>query len=236
MSDDDLSLSGYSSGREPPPRVTQRWERPIADDDYARWREQWELDVYRRRARRSRPVLALFLAALAVFCMAFAVAPLFAFRAVRSAAQFGDVQALNQSVDYDAMRQSLRVQIRPASVERAPPTSVFRNPLDALRRAWEPVTPQADVNAYLSTEALASMMSGQGPTGVASEPRGLFGGPLPRVRYWGFERARLGVVDPQQRSRETVFTFQRRGLFDWRLVGVRLPQQVDPGGATAAGQ
>jgi hypothetical protein len=226
MSDDDLSLSGYSSGREPAPRMTERWERPVREDDYARWREEWELDVYRRRARRSRPALALFLAGLALFCTAFAVAPLFAFRAARSAAQFGDVQALSQSVDYDAVRQSLRVQIRPASVERAPPTSVFRNPLDALRRAWEPVTPQADVNTYLSTQALASMMSGLGAAGVSPEPRGLFGGPVPRVRYWGFERARLGVADPRQRSHETVFTFQRRGLFNWRLVGVRLPQQA----------
>jgi hypothetical protein len=159
-----------------------------------------------------------------VFCVAFALAPLFAFRAVRSAAQFGDLQALNASVDFDAVRQSLRVQVRPASVERAPPTSIFRDPLAALRRAWEPVAPQTDVNPYLSAAALASLTTGRGPSGTASPPSGLFGGPLPAVRYWGFERARLGVADPAAKGRETVFTFQRRTLFGWKLVGIRLPQ------------
>ena len=213
MRDDDVTLSGYSARPEPPPR----------DDDYDRWRAAYELDRRRGRPGRPRPLLTLFLTAAAIFCIAFALPPLFAFRAVRSAAQFGDVQALGESVDFDAVRQSLRVQVRPASVERAPPTSILRDPLTAIRRAWEPATPQADVDAYLSAAALASLTSGRGPDGVAPPPSGLFGGPVPRLRYWGFERARLGVVDPAQRDRETVFTFQRRSLFGWRLVGVRLP-------------
>lgn len=227
MSDDDLTLSGYSS-REP--RRPERWERPRAEgDDHERWREDYDRDRRVRRERRPRPVLALFLAGLVVFCIAFAAAPLFAFRAVRSAAQFGDTQALGESVDFDAVRQSLRVQVRPASVERAPPTSVFRDPLGALRRAWEPVTTQADVNPYLSAAALASLTTGRGQNGVAPPPpaglEGVFGGPIPRIRYWGFERARLAVADPARPSRETVFTFQRRTLFGWRLVGIRLPQE-----------
>jgi hypothetical protein len=228
MSDDDLTLSGYSS-REPS-RQPERWERPrVVEADYERWRENYDHDRQARRARKPRPVLTLFLAGLVIFCIAFAAAPLFAFRAVRSAAQFGDTQALSESVDFDAVRQSLRVQVRPASVERAPPTSIFRDPLAAIRRAWEPVSTQADVNPYLSAAALASLTTGRGSTGVAPAPPsgglgGLFGGPIPKVRYWGFERARLGVADPTHLNRETIFTFQRRSLFGWRLVGVRLPQ------------
>lgn len=211
--DDDLTLSGYSS-REP--RRPERWERPRAvDDDFEQWRAGYDHDRRARAPRKSRPILTLFLAGLVIFCIAFAVAPLMAFRAIRSAAQFGDVQALNESVDFDAVRQSLRVQVRPASVERAPPTSIFRDPLGALRRAWEPVSAQADVNPYLSAAALASLTTGRGQNGVAPPPTGVFGGPIPAVRYWGFERARLGVADPARPSRETVFTFQRRSLFGW---------------------
>lgn len=228
MSDDDLTLSGYSS-REP--RRPERWERPHAVGDGERWRENYDHD--RQMRRKPRPVLTLFLAGVVIFCIAFAVAPLMAFRAVRSAAQFGDVQALNESVDFDAVRQSLRVQVRPASVERAPPTSIFRDPLGALRRAWEPVTTQADVNPYLSAAALASLTAGRGQNGVAPPPSGVFGGPIPAIRYWGFERARLAVADPARRGRETVFTFQRKTLFGWRLVGVRLPQET-PGVAAPA--
>jgi len=236
MSDDDLTMSGYSSRPTPAPRpAPERWERPH-DEDYERWRASYDRGLPPpSRERRGRPILTLFLAGIVIFCIAFALAPLFAFRAVRSAAQFGDVQALNAQVDFDSVRQSLRVQVRPASVESAPPTSVFRDPMAALRRAMEPVTPQADVNPYLSAAALASLTTGRGQNGVAPPPEGLFGGPIPRVRYWGFERARLAVTDPARRDRETVFTFERRSLFGWRLVGVRLPQDIPTAAAPATG-
>jgi len=237
MSDDDLKLSGYSSrpearGRTPAARKaeprelelpSEPWERPQGGRTVLHAEYEQDLVVVRRRSRRPGVAGMVLLAAVAVFCIAFVVAPLFAFHSVRSAAQFGDVQALNEAVDFDAVRQSLRVQIRPASVEREPPTSVFLDPLAALRRAWEPVTAQSDVNAYLSADVLAALMNGREATAAVPPPEGLFGGPFPRVRYWGFDRTRLGVADPTSRGRETVFTFRRRGLFEWRLVGVLLP-------------
>ncbi len=143
---------------------------------------------------------------------------------MRSAAEFGDVQALAEAVDYNAVRESLRTQIRPASVERRPPADFFHDPLGVLRRAWEPVSPQTDVNPYLSPEALASLAEGRGPKGTKTGPGGgLFGGPIPVVRYWGFDRVRLGVADPDDRRRETIFTFAHSKPFTWRLVGIRLP-------------
>lgn len=227
MSKDDLTLSGYPSPNDPRPRAVERWERP--DDDYARWRAEYERDMMATRRRERRPGLfgVLVLTAIIVAGVAFVVAPLFAFRAVRSAAQFGDTQALAESVDFDAVRQSLRVQVRPASVEARPPTSIFRNPFEAMRRAVEPVTPQADVDPFLSAPALAALMSGRPADATPPEPAGLFGGPFPRVRYWGVDRARLGVVAPSGGA-ENVFTFARRGTFDWRLVGVKLPDQGAP--------
>jgi hypothetical protein len=232
MSKDDLTLSGYPRPSDPRPRAVERWERP--DDDYVRWRAEYERDLMATRRQGRRPSLfgALFLAAIVVGCIAFVVAPLFAFRAVRSAAQFGDVQALNESVDFDAVRQSLRVQVRPASVEARPPTSIFRNPFEAMRRAVEPVTPQADVNPFLTAPALAAMMSGLHEDARPPEATGIFGGPFPSVRYWGFDRARLGVSAPTGGA-ENVFTFARRGLFDWRLVGVKLPDEVPAPAARA---
>ena len=67
---------------------------------------------------------------------------------------------------------------------------------------------------------------------IDSLATGIFGGPFPRVRYWGFDRARLGVTAPTGGG-ENVFTFARRGLFDWRLVGVKLPDEVPAPSARA---
>ena len=122
-----------------------RWEQLDERlDEAARDRR---FDPYRSH-RKGRPLTVLVLAGLALAAAVFAVAPLFAFRAVRSAAEYGDVQALGQLIDYNAVRQSLRTQLRPASAERAPPADLLRDPLGALRRAWEPASPQADVESW----------------------------------------------------------------------------------------
>ena len=216
------------------PKQPPRWERVESRLD--RVARDPRVDPYddqnayaARPLRRSRPLLTLVLAALAVTGVVFAVAPVFAFRAVRSAAEFGDVQALGQLVDYNAVRQSLRTQIRPASAERGPPPDILRDPIGALRRAWEPVSPQTDVNTFLTPEALARLTQGRPPAGPRAAPgEGLFGGPVPAVKFWSTSRVRLGVADPGQRTRETLFTFERKALFSWRLVGVRLPDASPP--------
>jgi hypothetical protein len=217
--DDDLTLS--PDYRPAPKGGRKRWEAVDGRlDDAARDPRYDPYDGRRpARGRRSRPLLILFLVAVAVGCVSFAIAPLLAFRAVRSAAEFGDTKALSEVVDYNAVRESLRTQLRPSSAELRPPVDLLHDPLGALRRAWEPVSPQVDVDPLLTPESLAKAPK-LPPAG------GAFGGPIPAVRYWGFDRVRLGVADPAKPARETVFAFQRRTLFDWRLVAVRLPQET----------
>lgn len=179
--------------------------------------------------RRSRPLLALTLVGLAAAAIAFVVAPLFAFRAVRAAAEYGDVQALAELVDYPAVRQSLRVQLRPASIEKRGPADLLRDPVGTLRRAWEPVASQPDVEPLVTPEGLAALAQGRGPPQSGFRPTlggGLFGGPVPAVRFWGSERVRLGVRDPAAPGRQTILTFERKGLYAWRLAAIRLPESA----------
>jgi hypothetical protein len=225
--DDDLTLS--PDDRPPPRAGRKRWEAVDARLEHAAHDRRF--DPYSgpppQPAHRPRPLLAMLLILVAAICVSFAIAPLLAFRAVRSAAEFGDVGALSELVDYNAVRESLRTQLRPSSAELKPPADLLHDPLGALRRAWEPASPQADVDPLLTPTALAGLSEGRGPKAPRAAPaRGLFGGPIPAVRYWGFDRVRLGVADPHVPGRETVFAFQRHKLFDWRLVAVRLPQET----------
>lgn len=228
MDDDRLTLS--PDYRPDAAKTPRRWEKVDARLDRAARDPRYDPYEDTRRPRRAPgfrltlPVLILIAAVL--FCAGFATAPLLAFRAVRSAAQFGDVQALGELVDYNAVRESLRTQIRPASAEKQPPVDLLHDPLGALRRAWEPVSPQADVNPYLTPEAIAALSEGRGQAKPTPSAGGLFGGPVPAVLYWGFDRVRLGIADPARVTRQTIFTFQRRGMLTWRLVGVRLPQET----------
>jgi hypothetical protein len=151
---------------------------------------------------------------LAAALLAFFSAPWFALRAVQSAARDGDVQALAELVDYPAVRAGM--QPGGQAVALGPAPSVWADPIGAVRRAVTAERRAApEVERRLTPEGLHSL---------AGEPR-LF----PQVRHWGPNRVRFAV---RTEAGETLLSFQRRGVFRWRLVHLsppRLsPEFVDP--------
>lgn len=175
-------------------------------------------------------VLAIF-----VFAAAFATAPWFAFRALKAAAQYEDVQAIGQLVDFPAVRSSLTGQLvadTPAAQPEAP--SIWRDPLGALKKAIEPmVPPEPKVDRYLTVAGLSALTRGYAPGQVPPPPttepslgeqfRDSLRGPYPGIAYWDPNRVRISVKRPNGRGKVTIFTFERRELFTWKLVHIRLP-------------
>jgi len=163
----------------------------------------------------------LVLIAAIIFALAFASAPWFAFRALRSAAQNQDILALGELVDYNAVRGGLRSQIRPTARAQIPPPNIWNDPLGAMRRALEaPMEQPVQVDAFLTPAALARMADGRAPldrSPAVGAPR------FPMITYWDVNRCRIAVEDPAAPARRTIFTWQRRGLFAWKLVLIRLP-------------
>lgn len=171
----------------------------------------------------------LLLLAIVAAVIAFFAAPGVAFFAVRSAADAQDAAALARLVDYGAVRQSLRPQLagNPAAVAPAP--SFLEDPIGAVRSQLEQATPGAlpDADGYLTPAALAALTRGEGR--YASQRTAPVAGadsPLPSPVFWGVNRVRMAVEDDG--GSRTVFTFERRGLFEWRLVHIGLPEGVAP--------
>jgi hypothetical protein len=172
---------------------------------------------------------------IAVMAISFFAAPGVAFFAMRSAAETNDAGGLARLVDYAAVRQSLRPQLdgNPAAIAPAP--SFMEDPIGAVRRQIEQAAaPQApDVEVYLTPAALAALTRGEGryasqrATGPQPSPdETTTGGPMPRPVYWGMNRARMGVTD--EGGSQTIFTFERKGPFEWKLVHIGLPDGVAP--------
>lgn len=166
---------------------------------------------------------------------AFGTAPYFAFRALKAAARVDDVGAIGQLVDFPAVRASLTPQVagQPALAE---PPSIWRDPLGAMKQALEPLAPpEPRVDRYLTPRGLYALTLGYAPDDappIKPPPeqawdRTLEGvsEPFPSLLYWGPNRVRFQVhrhVGPQDRA--TIFTFERRGLFTWKLVHIGLPK------------
>lgn len=173
----------------------------------------------------------LFLAAI-LAALAFFAAPAVGFFAIRSAADASDVAGLSRLIDFAAVRQSLRPQLDGRPEALAPPPSFIEDPIGAFRRHVEDALPppQApDPDTYLTPSAIAALTRGEGRYASLRQPTPAeVHNPWPKPVFWGVNRARLAVAD--HGGSETVFTFERRGPYDWKLVHIGLP---DGGGPSA---
>jgi hypothetical protein len=173
----------------------------------------------------------LVLAAVAVAIISFFAAPAVAFLGIRSAARSDDIAGLQRLIDFDAVRASLRPQLSNRPEVLTPPPSFMNDPIGAVRRQFEDtVAPQGpSPDAYLTPDALDALTRAEGRY-AATRPARLGtdkdSAPWPHPTYWGVNRARLAVTD--EGGSDTVFTFERRGPFEWKLVHIGLPDGSTP--------
>jgi hypothetical protein len=150
-------------------------------------------------------LLKIVVLAAVLFALAFFLAPMFALRSLKAAAEAEDAATIAQLVDFPAVRRSLTTQLVPARQVTAEPPSILSDPFGAFRRAIEPLKPpEPVVDPYLSPAGFAKL--------TGSRP------PVPaKMSYWDTRHARFAVG-------ETGLTFERRSLFGWKLTHVQLPK------------
>lgn len=176
----------------------------------------------------------LVLAAVVVAVLSFFAAPAVAFFAIRSAAEANDVAGLARLIDFNGVRQSLRPQLAGRPEAMAPAPSFLEDPIGAFRRQIEqnPILRQPDVDAYLTPAALSALLKGEGRYASQRTSAGIAPAsersrkPWPSPTYWSVNRARMAVTD--QGGSRTLFTFERRGPFEWKLVHIGLPDGTAP--------
>lgn len=168
--------------------------------------------------------------AVLVAVIAFFAAPAVGFFGIRSAAEANDVAGLSRLIDFNAVRQSLRPQLNGSPAAMAPAPSFLEDPIGAVRRQFEQAPIGGpDVDAYLTPAALAGLTRGEGRYAAqrsATVQPAATGGPMPRPVFWGINRARMSVSD--EGGSQTVFTFERKGPFEWKLVHIGLPEGTAP--------
>jgi hypothetical protein len=205
---------------------------PTTESDH---RPGWAQAEARRAAARREPsfkrlILNLIVVGIVLAAVSFFLAPAVAFIGIRSAAEAGDVAGLGKLIDYDAVRASLRPQVSGRVEALTPPPSILQDPIGAIRRQFEQATPQfvstaPPVDAWLAPGPLLALTSGSGRDAltVGANPAVETARRWPRPTYWSVNRARLSVADDIHSP--TVFTFERRGPYEWKLVHIGLPRE-----------
>ncbi len=161
----------------------------------------------------------------ALFALAFLASPYLAARKFVAWARQGDTERLAASVDFPAVRASLKPQLSAAVTARMNRDPEMRdNPLAGLGMMLMPSLLDRMVDSVVTPRGLATLVSA-GRTGRVAESA-----EPPRLDYdYGYtalDRFRVTARRQGGRGAPLGLTFERRGLFWWKLVGVDLPQDM----------
>lgn len=172
----------------------------------------------------SRKLLIAFTAAVILFAGAYVGSPYWAALQFKEAALSGDVDRLESAVDFPAVRESLKGQLTAAMTEKMASDPEMRsNPFSAFGLALMPVFVGRMIDAFVTPDAIAAMIKqGRAERGKQKTQAD------PNVRYSysyrsldRFDVAVRGVkVSPTEAPH---FTFERRGLFAWKLIRLEIP-------------
>ncbi|MBW3570933.1 MAG: DUF2939 domain-containing protein [Gemmatimonadetes bacterium] len=169
--------------------------------------------------------LPLFSLALCVAAAWLYFTPYMAVNKLQAAAERGDAEALNEMVDFPALRTSIKSNVQGA-VSRGiqKDGGVFA----ALSAAATGVIVEPVVNAAVTPQGIGLLMTGRNPTdrdGDARDGEGKWREKVKINRRW--EAADRFVVQYSDRESgaERIALVMRRDGLNWRLSGVRFPGQ-----------
>lgn len=163
-------------------------------------------------------------AAFVLFALVYGASPYVAVRGFLAAAKQGDAEKLRGSVDFPAVRADLKPQLSAAVATRMEHDPAMRgNPLAGLGKILMPSILDRMIDSVVTPEGIAALVrAGKVGHTDADSP-----GPqrvdyvfhyIARDHFGVTLRRRSAAGDP------VTLTFERRGLFTWRLVRIALPQ------------
>ncbi|HEX6909946.1 MAG TPA: DUF2939 domain-containing protein [Longimicrobium sp.] len=180
--------------------------------------------------RRKSPFTSLL--ALAV-CLAAAwlyFSPYLAYRAITRAAERGDVEALNEVVDFPALRTSFKENVRTA-VSREISGSAD-NPFAAVGGALAGMLAAPLVDAAVTPATVAALTRGEDPRererrrGRDEEREERRSNTERDRRYEGVNRFAVRYLDRESGGEQYALILRRDGL-QWKLVGVRFGRDAE---------
>ncbi len=179
--------------------------------------------------RRRSPLVPLFSLALCVFAAWMYFSPYVAYRNLTRAADRGDVEALNELVDFPALRTSFKENLKTAVAREI--SADADNPLAAMGGALAGMLTSRVVDAAVTPAGIAALTRGNNPAeggdGADEANAELQNESVERDRrYEGWNRFAVRYVDRQNGGEQYALILRRDGL-GWKLAGVRFGRDVE---------
>ena len=181
---------------------------------------------------KRRSLITAAAVAVGLFLIAYFASPLLAVRGLVSAAKAGDEAALEQRVDFPALRQSMKNEMNARLVaEMRKDLGDHDKALGGLGMLLAPSFISSAVDTLITPKAVAAMVT------EAREPRAADGIGQARPKtddaddkikrsysYRGLNTFAVTLQEQDRPERRLSLLMERRNLFFWKLAGVELPE------------
>ena len=181
-------------------------------------------------------IIGLAAAAFAVLAVVWAVSPLIAVRGLIDASKRGDAAALERKVDFPAFRDSLKNELNARlRQELRRDLTEGDNALSGLGLVLAPAIVSGAVDAFVTPDAIAAMVvnaEAPDPETGPPEPQRDQGGDddiRQSYAYRGLNTFAVTLIDPDHADEPLDLILERRGLFSWKLAGIDLRDEPEPG-------
>jgi hypothetical protein len=190
--------------------------------------------------RLNRILIRAGIGAVLVFLVAsYFVSPVIALQGLTTAAKAGDRAKLEQHIDFPAVRESLKAQLKAAMTRSFAEDPKLRdNPFAALGQMLLVGVVDKAVDAYATPDAIANMVATNRPPksiSTASNPPPVEQ-PKPKTKtstteshlaYQDLNHFHASYRDKgDPPGDELGLVMERRGLFTWKLVKIELPPHL----------
>jgi DUF2939 family protein len=151
--------------------------------------------------------------------------PYLALQKLQRAAEAGDVETMNELVDFPALRQSVKTGVSTAVAHEIGDDD---NPLARVGGMLAGTLAAPLVNTFVSPEGIAALTQGRRPDRDGDAR----GGDGDRVKVEGIDVERgyesvdrfvVRFVDEESGKERVSLVMRREGIAGWKLSGVRLP-------------
>lgn len=179
-------------------------------------------------------LIGLAAAAVVGLGVAWAAAPVLAAQGLIRAARAGDARKLEQSVDFPALRQSLKEELNAelvARMRRDP--EMAESALGGLGLMLAPMLLSGAVDTLVTPEMVADMVvtaEAPDPTKPPTPEPGDARDSDDIHQSWGYRDLNhfaVTLTDRDRPEQQLALILERRGLFEWKLAGV----DIESGGA-----
>ncbi|MFA7595221.1 MAG: DUF2939 domain-containing protein [Novosphingobium sp.] len=151
--------------------------------------------------------------------------PYYAAHALRNAALDADADEIEQSIDFPAVRDSLKSQMSAAMMTKLQnDPEMQNNPFAGLGAMLLPSIVDRAVDTYVTPDGIAAMVRGQKPTDKGKAE--LNPDIESRSEYVNLDRFRVRLRNARLNEEGPSLLFERRGFASWKLIRLEMPANL----------